>query len=315
MPILFTAVKVSWKIMTFKKFLKKHREKKEKNKRVFKSRKERVYYEIKSWTLVIIAVFFIRAGIIEAYQIPTGSMEKTINVGDFLLGNKFVYGARTPDWIGIPFTRIGVDIPYYRFPAFREPNVGDVVIFKFPLDPWTNYVKRCLGSPGDSVEIIDKKVYVNGERFDDPKHSVVNYNNIYPKSYEEPRIFPEGNGNRDQYEPIYIPREDDVFTLSDLNPSEVEFIRHIMVLDGHSHKDNYGIYYEKNEAKYKVKQDYYFMMGDNRDNSFDSRYWGLVPHEYVMGAPLILYFSWNKTVPWSQFYKKIRWNRLLHTVS
>ncbi len=301
--------------MNIREMYRRYRLKKESNKKVFKTRKERVIYEIKSWTLVIIAVFFIRAGIIEAYQIPTGSMEKTINVGDFLLGNKFVYGARTPDWIGIPFTRIGFDIPYYRFPAFDEPSVGDVVIFKFPLDPWTNYVKRCLGAPGDSVEIIDKKIYVNGELYDDPGHSIVNYNNIWPKTYNEPRIFPAGNGNRDQYETIYIPKKDDVFILSELSPTEIEYIRHIMILDGHSSKDNFGIFYEDGEPKYKVEQNYYFMVGDNRDNSFDSRYWGLVPHEFVMGKPLILYFSWDKSVPWSQFYKKIRWNRLLHTVS
>ncbi|MGC9512921.1 MAG: signal peptidase I [Fidelibacterota bacterium] len=301
--------------MQIKEFFQKRREKKKQNKKVFSSTKERVIYEIKSWTLVIIAVFFIRAGIIEAYQIPTGSMEKTIHVGDFLLGNKFLYGARTPDWVGIPFTRVGFDIPYYRFPALTEPEVGDVVIFKFPLDPWTNYVKRCLGGPGDTVEIVDKKVYVNGERFKDPEHSIVNYDHIFPKSYEEPRIFPSGNGNRDQYDPIYIPRKGDIFKLSGLSHKQVEFIRHIMILDGHSPEDNYGIYYEKGEPKYKVEQDYYFMMGDNRDNSFDSRYWGLVPYEYVMGSPLILYFSWDKTVPWTQFYKKIRWNRIFHTVS
>ncbi|MDD3807097.1 MAG: signal peptidase I [Candidatus Marinimicrobia bacterium] len=301
--------------MTYKEWRQKHKEKKKKNKKVFASRKEHVLYEIKSWAIVILAVFFIRAGIIEAYQIPTGSMEKTINVGDFLLGNKFSYGARTPDWIGIPFTRIGFDIPYYRFPPLTLPKVGDIVIFKFPLDPRTNYVKRCLGAPGDTVEILNKKVYVNGVRFEDPQTAIINYSNIFPATYQEPQIFPSGNGNRDQYNPIYVPKENDVLILSGLSPKEVEFIHHIMILDGHSKEDNFGIYYEQGVPKYKVKQNYYFMMGDNRDNSFDSRYWGLVPYKYVMGKPLILYFSWDKTVPWSQFYKKVRWNRLFHTVS
>lgn len=301
--------------MNIKEMYRAYKKRKKAGKRVFNSRKERVIYEIKSWTLVILAVFFIRAGLVEAYHIPTGSMEKTINIGDFLLGNKFAYGARTPDWIGIPFTRMGFDIPYYRFPALEDPKVGDVIIFQFPLDPWTNYVKRCLGTPGDSVRIIDKKPYINGVAFEDPEHSVINYDRMYPRDYREGRIFPPGNGNRDQYHTIYIPARGDTFSLSGMSPSQIEFVKHIMELDGHSKKDNYGVFYEEGNPKYCVEQDYYFMVGDNRDNSFDSRYWGLVPYKYILGKPLILYLSWDKTQPWTRFYRKIRWNRIFRTVS
>ncbi len=279
-----------------------------------KTMHDKVIYEIKSWTYVIIAVFFIRAGIIEAYQIPTGSMETTIHVGDFLLGNKFIYGARTPDWVGIPFTRIGFNIPYLRLPAFRKPATGDVVIFQFPHDPWTNYVKRCIATPGDSVEVVDKAPYVNGVRFPDPETSIINYDHIYDKSYQEANIFPRSNGNRDQYHRIYIPRKGDTLSVYDCLP---DYIYNIMSMDGHTVTYRFNTFYVDGSpvSKYVVQQDFYFMMGDNRDNSYDSRYWGLVPYKYISGTPLIMYFSWDKTQPWSRFYKKIRWDRIFHIVS
>ena len=99
-------------------------------------------------TLIIIALT-IKTCLIEVYVVPTGSMEKTILIGDMLIGNKFIYGMRTPNWIGIHYTRIGFFIPYFRLPKFKEINNNDVVIFEFPRDPWQKYVKRCIGLPGD----------------------------------------------------------------------------------------------------------------------------------------------------------------------
>jgi len=274
----------------------------------------RFLYEVKSWSLVLLAVFFIRAGVIEAYQIPTGSMESTINVGDFLLGNKFIFGARTPDWIGVPFTRMGFDIPYKRLPALRQPRSGDIVIFRFPHDTWTKYVKRCIGAAGDTVEIIDKIPYVNGQPFPDPDQSIINYDHIYPADYQEANIFPRGNGNRDHYQSLYVPRKGDTLQVNELNP---DYIYNIMSLDGHDVKYSFSNFYVDGRLtdEYVVEQDYFFMLGDNRDNSYDSRYWGLVPFKYVMGTPLILYFSLDKNVPLTRLHRKIRWTRILTTVS
>ena len=116
--------------------------------------------EIKELFILILIAFTIKTCLIEIYIVPTGSMERTILVGDMLFGNKFVYGMKTPTWIGIPYTRIGFDIPYYRFPNFKEVENDDVVIFEFPRDPFQKYVKRCIGVPGDKIKIDEGNVYV-----------------------------------------------------------------------------------------------------------------------------------------------------------
>jgi len=212
---------------------------------------------------VTVTVFIIRTIVVEAYRVPTGSMERTILPGDFLLVNKFLYGIRTPDWIGIPFTDLGFDLPVYRFPSFTEPDRGDIIVFKYPLDPDVNFIKRCVALPGDTIEIRDKQLYVNGRpsELDD----LVQYLSArtIPDGFLDPRIQPAGMGNKDNYGPVVVP------------------------------------------------PDRYFMMGDNRDNSEDSRFWGFLPRENIVGKAWIIYFSWEQRYsPWL-LYKKIRWSRLL----
>ncbi len=129
---------------------------------------DKVKNEIKSWAIVILIALALKATVIEAYQIPTGSMENTILVGDFILGKKFTYGTRTPSWIGIPWTKIGFNIPYFRLPGFRKPKQGDIVIFKYPLDTSLNYIKRCIAGPGQTLVIKEGHVYVDGEKFINP---------------------------------------------------------------------------------------------------------------------------------------------------
>ena len=95
---------------------------------------DKIFKEVKSWGTIIIIALLLKVTIIEAYIVPTGSMENTIMTGDFLIGNRFVYGMRTPDWIGIPYTDKGFSIPYIRLPKFKEPKPGEVIIFKYPRD-------------------------------------------------------------------------------------------------------------------------------------------------------------------------------------
>ena len=117
---------------------------------------------MESLLVAVLIAIVIRALVIYPFRIPTGSMEDSLLVGDFLLANKFVYGIRTPDWIGIPYTKIGFDIPFIRTPGFRKPQRGDVVIFKYPRDASLNYIKRCVAVSGDTVLYRNKVLYING---------------------------------------------------------------------------------------------------------------------------------------------------------
>jgi len=215
---------------------------------------------VKSLAIALLMALLLKHFVIEAYRIPTGSMEDTILVGDFLLANKFIYGVK------IPFTDI-------RIPGIDKPEQGDIVIFKFPLDPSLNYVKRCIAGPGQIVEVRDKQVYVDGELYmDDDFTKYLNY------------------------------------TITDKSSPQAL-------------RDNFG--------PFKVPDKQYFMMGDNRDNSYDSRFWGCVPEENVLGEALFIHWSWDSdthapNINWSNpltlirnvgynfmhFYERVRWDRL-----
>ena len=142
----------------------------------------KIIKELRSLFYIILVAFLLKVTLIEAYIVPTGSMEKTIMTGDFLIGNRFVYGMRTPDWIGIPYTDIGFKIPYFRFPKFREPKQGDVIIFKYPRDPHLKYVKRCIAEPGDTLKIVNREIFINNllKKCKNIKFDIYGLNKIQP---------------------------------------------------------------------------------------------------------------------------------------
>jgi len=262
----------------------------------------------------LVAVF-LKIFFIEAYRIPTGSMEKTLLVGDFLLVNKFVYGSTTPR--NIPFTN--TRIPFIRFPDLHDPKRGDVVVFDFPgfrddlkSQEIVYYIKRLIGEPGDTVQIINKVVYVNGQLFPNPPNSQSDPR-VSNSSITEPRIFPKGSGwNEDNYGPLRTPKEDDVIQL---NGDNIGMWETFIMREGHTVQSTpNGILIDgKQTNEYKVQQDYYFMMGDNRNNSLDSRFWGYVPRDHVVGEALIIYWSWDPNISFSELGRlvgTIRWDRV-----
>jgi signal peptidase I len=213
------------------------------------------------WTKSIVIAFalflVIRTFIVEAFRIPTGSMENTLLVGDFLLVNKAVYGAQVP----------GTGI---RMPAFEEPRRGDIVVFTPPHEPRKNYVKRLIGLPGDTLMMQGKVLHLNGrpqvEEYShhaDP-HDVFHPNMNWQREYLLERADNSGyRPTRDNWGPIVVPA------------------------------------------------DSYFMLGDNRDDSEDSRYWGFVDASAVKGQPLFIYYSFNpKTLRPFPWFTEIRWNRI-----
>ena len=330
---------------------------------------EKILLEIRSIFIIILIALSLRATIIEAYIVPTGSMENTIMTGDFLIGNKFAYGMRTPDWVGIPYTELGFPIPWTRFPRFKEIKQGDVVIFKYPRDQFQKYVKRCIAGPGQTIHIKNKMVSIDGEDLLLVNDGKFVDQNVFSSNVQQPGIFLRNGGNRDNLGPIRIPKKGDVIPIT--QETNWEYLIPIMIMDGHSvtlendshsrkfeftMKDPNDIarrytsglgyrlkrflsgsvsrpkklitlfrkYYNQSNTEgkllnvwnfrfeqdlidflrldgkpfaqldsYKIEQDYYWMMGDNRDDSADSRYWGFVPHELILGEALIVYMSWD----------------------
>ena len=251
---------------------------------------------------------------IEAFRIPTGSMENTLLPGDFLLVNKFIYGASTPR--SIPFTEIR--IPHFRFPALKDPGKGDVVVFDYPGNynvtrspEITNYIKRLVGEPGDTIKITDKVLTVNSIVSPNPEYSKFS-ENIANNTYTD--IFPKGMPwNDDNYGPVIVPKKGDILKIT---PDNLDDWKMFIQREGHSVRltaDNKIFINEKENSSYKVEKNYYFMMGDNRNNSSDSRYWGFLPEDNIIGEAVIIYWSWNPDIPFSEFgrlFDSIRWDRI-----
>ena len=355
-------------------------------------------------TFAVIAATLIRWLIMEAFTIPTPSMEKSLLVGDFLFVSKFHYGTRTPATpLQIPLTHQKIwgteipsyvdwiQLPQYRLPGFTSIKQNDVVVFNvppkslnenidYPIDLKTNYIKRCVGLPGDVLKIEDKQVYINDKAIENPEEMQFSYlvfsknalsqrilddqdisdsqvvsrddngvvqlmyitsaqaealkklpfitevrsssnnpyrqfepyhkgeldNGIFPNDAE---LFP---WNADWYGPLTIPKEGatikidraslatygDVITLYDHNEN-AEIKDGKLFIDG------------KETAEYTFKQNYYFMMGDNRHNSLDSRYWGFVPEDHVVGKG---FFIWLSLDPNKGFFSRIRWRRFFNLI-
>ncbi len=243
--------------------------------------------------------FVLRTFVVEAYRIPSASMENTLLVGDFLLVNKFLYGAP------IPFSD-------HRLPALKAVEAGDVVVFKFPRDKETNFIKRCVATPGQTIEIKNKVVYVDEVEQPLPAEAKLG-SDLEPSGKTDRAIFPfYSTFNRDNYGKVRVPKKGDTLTLNEqsfyLYKSLLEYESHSVALMGGT------VYVDgKPTTTYQVEQNYYFMLGDNRDNSHDSRYWGFVPESHIIGAALMIYWSWNPDVPLSNIFEKIqtiRWERI-----
>lgn len=178
----------------------------------FRKSTVREYFE--SIVITAIIALFATTFVVQAFKIPTGSMEKNLLIGDHLLVNKFVYGIHAGFW--------GKIFPY------KELKRGDVIVFKYPKDPTVAYVKRLMGVPGDKLEMIGRTIYINDKPLTEPYTQYIDSGSVY---------------------------------------------------------EHYGPYY--------VSQGQYFAMGDNRDNSQDSRFWGFVPRDHILGKALVIYWSYE----------------------
>ncbi len=376
----------------------------------------------------VIAATIIRTFFIEAYTIPTSSMEKSLLVGDFLFVSKITYGPKIPNTpIAFPFAHHTmpltknvksylewIKLPYYRFPGFATIKNNDVVVFNYPegdtvstafqsnssyyalvkeygrervwndtanfgdiiarpVDKRENFIKRCIGIPGDSVKIIDRQVYVNGKKAENPIDYQFSYEiitngtpvykkelrnmgvseediaNMYqyerssqksilfltdknvtalkklpnvvdvkpiisPKGMWDERLFPFDSTyhfSLDNYGPIYVPKAGVTVAI---NPANISLYKRIItIFEGHSMDIRDGkIFIDGKESNtYTFKMNYYWMQGDSRHNSADSRYWGFVPEDHVVGKASFVWLSLDKD---ESFLNKIRWSKLFRFI-
>ncbi len=263
---------------------------------------------IKELLFIFGAVLVINSFVLASFEVPTGSMEDTVAIGDRVFVNKFIYGGSTP--YTIPLT--SVRIPHFRVPGFRAVARGDVIVFDWPgprdqvekpLQAW--YLKRCIALPGDTILIKNRILYVNDRVVPDPPHSKHLRPEALPAGMTNPAIFPRGsNFNEDNYGPLVVPWKGMKLPLTSDNFLGWEvFIRR----EGHEARLEQGkVLIDGRETQaYAVERDYVFAMGDNRDNSLDSRFWGFVPREDVVGTPMIVYWSWNPSIPFYDIFAKL----------
>ena len=286
-----------------------------------KSIKEQIIEFFKSIGFALGAVIVLNSFVLASFQVPTGSMENTVMAGDLLFVNKYIYGGTTPPTIPILglITGSEIEIPFFRVPGFRKPEAGDVIVFIWPGEredvkakTFMYYLKRCVAVAGDTLEIQDKKLFVNGKAYSDPRG--VHY--LFPpqpKGVANPRIFPPGKPwNHDNYGPIRVPKKGDIVLLSQENILQWEmFIKR----EGHTVEVSGGsiLIDGKAATQYVVTRNYVFGMGDNRDDSLDSRFWGFIPEDSVVGTPIVVYWSWDPNIPLFNIFKKlstIRFSRI-----
>ncbi len=356
----------------------------------------------REWTeaiiFAVIAATLIRTFFIEAYTIPTPSMERSLLVGDFLFVSKVNYGARLPETpIAFPFAHHtmpligtkaywdGLELPYYRLPGLSDVKKGDVVVFNYPMeadsplnrpvDKRENYIKRCQGTPGDTLSVVDAQVYVNGKAAPNPPGEQIDYSystsgmplnpqikedlkisdygnvdystmtkdaantlkgysniksikpNISPKGVSDPNnpVFPnkypinvlqnfklpDYKWNVDNFGPIIIPKKG--WTVKLNNTTFPLYERCIEIYENNKVQvaGNDILINGKKTDTYTFKMNYYWMMGDNRHDSEDSRFWGFVPEDHIVGKALFIWMSFDDN---ASFLNKIRWSRLFRGV-
>lgn len=263
--------------------------------------KEPVKDFFKDVIFVLVAFFFLNSFVLASFEVPTGSMENEIMAGDFLFVNKFLYGGTTPR--NIPFTN--VRLPWFRVPAIRDVERGDVIVFEFPgqrdevVSPeFMFYLKRAVALSGDTIEVVNRALYVNGKAAPIPRHMKFNDYTLKPAGQGEYNIFPPGAPfNEDNWGPLVVPKKGDVVPLS---AETFERWRVFIGREGHTALiDTHGrvLIDGAPAGSYTVERNYLFGMGDNRDNSLDSRFWGFIPEENIVGTPMIVYWSWSPDIP------------------
>jgi len=352
-------------------------------------KKSKTHEWLDALLFALIASTIIRGLVFSAYAIPSGSMERSLLVGDYLFVSKMSYGARIPFTpVAVPFLEStvtssniktywdGIKLPYFRLPGLTEIKKGDVVVFNKPeeadpsynkpVDVRTLLIKRCQATPGDVLSIVNGQVFINGKANSNATGAQTSYEvktdgrEINPKIFQDlhieirqqlaensfemiiptenlavlksysnvksiktivqakgeydPQVFPHNNHfkwNEDNFGPLTLPKRGMTILLND---STMVLYRRAIELYENNKVEMMGkdiLINGKKTDSYTFKFNYYWMMGDNRHNSLDSRFWGYVPEDHVIGKAMITWFSVDST---ASALNKIRWDRILKVI-
>lgn len=270
--------------------------------------------------LKLLVVFFllliiIKAFFIGVYKIPTSSMENTLLPGDFILVNVAAYKLNTPSEIPL----LGLPVHPLNLFNFSKPKVNDIVLIELPSFYTSDYskhkthiIKRIIAGPGDTLQIINKKIFVNGIEKFLPSTAKHYFEGIKPSSVESEGIFYKGSGwSGDNYGPIVIPAEGDTIPI---NPKNIHIWKQLIVLEYNElvvrEEGSVVTIDDKPAQNYIVKKDHYFVIGDNFDNSRDSRYIGFINEDLILGKVMFVYWSMDPYKRDGSFFSRIRWERI-----
>ena len=275
---------------------------------------------LKILVLVLFLALILKAFIVDAFQIPTGSMKNTLLEGDFLLVNKSAYSISTPHQI--PF--LGKRLSRTELISTGKPEFNDVVAFEIPADyydpdseEYSILIKRIIGLPGDTIEIKDQILYINHKKYRTPSYIKINLNETLIENINK-ELFPYNNKwSLENYGPIIVPKKG---MKVELNPKNIlqwqnaintDYGKKVISVEG-------TVINLNNQAirEYVFEKDYYFVLGDNRKNSIDSRYFGYIPEEWIIGKAFMIY--WSK-IPVqssgiSDYFSSIRFSRLMQSI-
>lgn len=276
---------------------------------------------IKYLVILIVLALVIKAFVIDAFKIPTGSMKDTLLEGDFIFVNKLAYSLSTPYRIPI----LGERLEKTDLFSLGSPERNDVVAFEVPAelyDPsskeYAVLVKRIIGLPGDTLKIKDREVFINGTKLLNPPYLHFNYSESLVKD-ENTKLFPYNqNWNIDNYGPVVIPKKG---MNVDLTPKNINLWQNAINIDFGSKVisvEGTVINLKGHPIReYKFEKDYYFMMGDSRENSLDSRYFGYIPADWIIGKAFMIYWSQMPVQKEgiSDFFNSIRFSRLMQSIN